>query len=130
MRIRCPHCHNGIEVVGDDPLGELTCPSCGSSFCLLGPETTVGWEPSVAKSIGHFELVVPLGQGRFGSVWKARDTELDRIVAVKVPRKENLASSEIELFLREARAAAQLKHPDIVPVPGQHAHAPAPGDSR
>jgi serine/threonine protein kinase len=49
-------------------------------------------------------------------VWKARDTELDRIVAVKIPRDSQLGSAETELFLREARSAAQLKHPSIVSV--------------
>ena len=39
------------------------------------------------QTIGHFDLVDRLGIGSFGSVWKARDTELDRTVAVKIPRK-------------------------------------------
>lgn len=52
--------------------------------------------------------------GHFGSVWKARDTKLDRTVAVKLPRAEQLDESEREQFFREARAAAQLRHPHIV----------------
>ncbi len=55
-------------------------------------------------------------RGRYGSVWKAHDTELDRIVAVKLPRKERLDEAEAEQFLREARSAAQLKHSGIVAV--------------
>jgi ribosomal protein S27E len=38
MHVRCPHCHNAIEIVGDSELTDVTCPSCGSSFNLL-PET-------------------------------------------------------------------------------------------
>jgi serine/threonine protein kinase len=49
-------------------------------------------------------------------VWTARDTELDRTVAVKVPRRGGLTSQEVEQFLREARAVAQLRHPNIVSV--------------
>jgi serine/threonine-protein kinase len=49
-------------------------------------------------------------------VWLARDTELERFVALKLPRKEELERADIELFLREARAAAQLAHPNIVRV--------------
>jgi tetratricopeptide (TPR) repeat protein len=49
-------------------------------------------------------------------VWKARDLQLDRLVAVKIPHKGRLNLTEIEKFLREARAAAQLHHPNIVSV--------------
>ena len=57
-----------------------------------------------------------MGAGAFGSVWKARDKELDRTVSVKIPRKGQLDETETEQFLREARSAAQLKHPGIVAV--------------
>ena len=57
-----------------------------------------------------------VGVGAFGAVWKARDLELDRTVAVKIPRKEQLSHNEAEQFLREARSAAQLRHPGIVSV--------------
>jgi WD40 repeat protein len=54
-----------------------------------------------------------VGAGKFGSVWKALDTELQRFVAVKIPRQRDLDFHETELFLRDARAAAQLRHPRI-----------------
>jgi len=66
--------------------------------------------------LGHFEVIQQLGIGHFGSVWKARDTELDRVVAVKIPRQQQLNAEEMEVFFREARAAAQLSHPSIVAV--------------
>ncbi|MBC8290512.1 MAG: protein kinase, partial [Planctomycetes bacterium] len=94
----------------------MTCESCGSGFNLASDGETVADDGSHAKSVGHFTLVDRLGQGAFGSVWKALDTDLDRTVAVKIPRKDQLSSEEAEQFLREARAAAQLRHPHIVPV--------------
>ena len=95
---------------------DLTCPSCGSNFSLVdGDATTTYCHPSI-RQVGHFELVEQIGVGAFGSVWKARDTELDRVVAVKIPRKEKLDATEAEQFLRKARAAAQLRHPHIVSV--------------
>jgi tRNA A-37 threonylcarbamoyl transferase component Bud32 len=67
------------------------------------------------------------GQGAFGTVFKAPDRDLDRVVAVKVPRAGNLAGAEeFDRFQREARSVAQLRHPSIVPVyeVGQHDGVP------
>ena len=68
------------------------------------------------KVLGRFELVREVGSGRFGTVWKARDTHLQRTVAVKIPRQRELNEQETELFLRDARAAAQLHHAGIASV--------------
>jgi hypothetical protein len=77
---------------------------------------TVDWLPAgQGRRLGKFELQQELGIGSFGSVYRARDTELDRTVAIKVPRAGSLAShQDVDRFLREARSAAQLKHPGIV----------------
>jgi tRNA A-37 threonylcarbamoyl transferase component Bud32 len=67
--------------------------------------------------LGKFELLEELGNGSFGTVFLARDTELDRSVAIKVLRAGKLASQhDIDRFLREARSAAHLQHPGIVAV--------------
>ncbi len=39
LHVRCPHCHNPIELVDDSSLSDITCPSCDSSFSLVGGET-------------------------------------------------------------------------------------------
>jgi serine/threonine protein kinase len=68
-----------------------------------------------AHRLGKFELLEELGVGSFGHVFRARDHELDRVVAIKLLRAGRLASQEdVDRFLREARSAAQLKHPGIV----------------
>lgn len=115
MQVRCPHCHNAIELVAEASLEDIVCSSCGSGFNLVGTETTESYRPGT-QMLGHFEVIQQLGIGHFGSVWKARDTELDRVVAVKIPRQERLNPEETQLFFREARAAAQLDHPSIVTV--------------
>ncbi len=65
--------------------------------------------------LDRFELRAELGVGSFGYVFQAWDPRLERVVALKVQRAGSLASQEeVERFLREARNAAQLKHPSIV----------------
>ena len=113
LRVRCPHCHQPQEVVVDSSLADIGCSSCGSRFSLVGESEEAGQPPA---ALGHFQLVERLGVGGFGSVWKAWDAELDRLVAIKVPRRGQLTPPEAEQFLREARAAAQLRHPHIVSV--------------
>jgi tetratricopeptide (TPR) repeat protein len=102
-------------VLEGKPPREVVCRSCGSSI-LLDPGGTTGWLPEEApKRLGKFEFLEQLGVGSFGTVYKARDTELDRLVAVKVPRRGSLPQVEdLDRFLREAKSAAQLKHPGIV----------------
>jgi WD40 repeat protein/tRNA A-37 threonylcarbamoyl transferase component Bud32 len=104
-----------MDLVDDNPLADIACPSCGSNFSLLGEETLTH-QAAELKTIGHFDLVDQIGAGAHGAVWKAHDTELDRTVAVKIPRRGQLDPAETEQFLREARAAAQLSHPGIVSV--------------
>ncbi|TWT86541.1 Serine/threonine-protein kinase PrkC [Pseudobythopirellula maris] len=115
LQIRCPHCENALELLADAPLEEITCDACGSNFSLVDQgDDERSMRP--LQRIGRFDLVSRLGLGGFGSVWKAYDAELDRVVAVKIPRRGQLLPHEMELFFREARAAAQLAHPHIVPV--------------
>jgi serine/threonine protein kinase len=67
------------------------------------------------RRLGKFELLEELGFGSFGHVFRARDTELGRVVAIKLLRAGRLASrAEVDRFLREARSAAQLQHPGLV----------------
>jgi serine/threonine protein kinase len=67
------------------------------------------------RRLGKFELLEELGAGSFGCVFKARDSELGRTVAVKLLRAGRLARrEEVDRFVREARAAAQLAHPGLV----------------
>ncbi|MBY0526392.1 MAG: serine/threonine protein kinase [Gemmataceae bacterium] len=69
------------------------------------------------QQLGKFELLDRLGAGAFGTVFKARDPELDRLVAIKVPRGGHLTGSvELDRFAREARSVAQLRHVAIVPI--------------
>ncbi len=113
LHLRCPHCQNGVEVLADAQLEEIACASCGSTFGIIGAD---GESLATPSRIDRFVLLEKIGIGGFGTVWRALDPELDREVAIKVPRRSQLSRHEAELFFREARAAAQLSHPNIVPV--------------
>jgi hypothetical protein len=66
---------------------------------------------------GRYRLDRKLGQGAFGAVYLAQDTELQRQVAIKIPRPEALAKlGNIDTYLAEARHVASLDHPNIVSV--------------
>ena len=63
---------------------------------------------SPGGKLGPYEILSPTGAGGMGDVYKARDTRLDRIVAIKVSKTEFS-----ERFEREAQAIAALNHPNI-----------------
>ena len=67
------------------------------------------------RVLGGYEIISKIGQGGMGAVFKARQVSVDRIVAFKVlPPKLATSRTFVERFLREARAAAKLNHPNIV----------------
>jgi WD40 repeat protein len=71
----------------------------------------------LGSQLGRFEIRRELGRGTFGVVYLAYDSRLGREVALKVPRAEALLTPELrQRFLREARAAAGLDHPNVVAV--------------
>src|SRR6185437_2967786 len=61
--------------------------------------------------LGPYEILAPLGAGGMGEVWKARDTRLDRIVAIK-----RIKAAHSARFEQEARAVAALNHPHICQI--------------
>ena len=66
---------------------------------------------------GRYDVIKVLGQGVFGTVFLAEDSELKRMVAVKVPKVDQLSCpQDVERYMAEARIVASLDHLSIVPV--------------
>ena len=71
----------------------------------------------IGQLLGHYQVLSKLGEGGMGEVYKARDTHLDRFVAIKVLRADAVADPErTRRFVQEAKSASALNHPNIVTI--------------
>jgi len=71
----------------------------------------------ISKTLGHYQITDKLGEGGMGVVHKARDTHLDRFVAIKVLPPERVADEDRKRrFIQEAKAVSALKHPNIITI--------------
>src|SRR5882757_3274821 len=74
---------------------------------------------SLPQLIAHYRITSKLGQGGMGEVWLARDTKLNRDVAIKVlPEAFRTAEDRMARFTREAQVLASLNHPNIAMIHG------------
>ena len=103
--VTCGWCETKVFIPGDlAPLGTVPCSKCGHPIMM-------------PMMIRQFELQSVVGSGGMGTVYRAWDTTLERMVAVKLMRKELLADQKaLESFYREARACARLNHTNIVHI--------------
>ena len=123
----CPECKKPIPA--NAPAG--LCPDCllvqgiagasnSAAFAVTTPQNgrvAVPAATAVAKYFPQLDMLELLGHGGMGAVYKARQTKLDRMVAVKIIRPETTGDPAFaERFMREARTLARLNHPGIVAV--------------
>jgi Tol biopolymer transport system component len=86
----------------------------GASSLVSGSLSTTSMSLTAGARLGPYEILAPLGAGGMGEVYRARDTRLEREVAVKVLPKHLSSSEEMrQRFEREAKAISQLSHPHI-----------------
>jgi hypothetical protein len=100
----CPACGAAVETSDAEPLAQVACPTCGEQV-------------RVERTFDHFVVIETLGVGGMGTVYKARDTLLDRFVALKLLRRD--LSSEVDhtsQLQQEARIAASVSDPNVIQV--------------
>lgn len=110
MKAYCKNCNKVLEV-NSSRSGHAICPICGSAMSAVSTQLELG------TIVSGFLIDSKIGQGGMGVVYKAKQINLDRFVALKVLSDELASDREfVERFFREARAAASLSHPNIVQV--------------
>lgn len=128
--IQCPNCSAPYRIEEKSLGYAAQCKRCGHRFAFERPNPdTVGRQVSVdtaggksavagaPATVGRFQIKERLGAGSFGAVYRAYDPFLEREVALKLPHPAALATEADQVrFLREPKAAANLRHPNIVPV--------------
>jgi len=120
---RCPQC--GQPLPADAP--QALCPACllkrGMESNTLGDTAgpAAAWTPptveELAGAFAELDILGLIGRGGMGAVYKARQKELDRLVALKIlPPEIGRDASFAQRFAREAQAMARLSHPNIVTI--------------
>ena len=145
LKTECPHCGKALRMSMEQAGQRVRCPACRQAFAVsavgfsggqsIAPsqvametqgdvaadaKSTVKGPASASQSargnVGRFILHEELGQGGFGQVYRAYDPVLERDVAIKLPRFTTSNEAQRRRFVLEAKAAACLKHPNIVGV--------------
>ncbi len=100
----CPNCGTLVDISEQEPLSKFDCPTCGAAM-------------RATRKYNHFSVIEHLGTGGMGAVYKALDRNLNRMVALKLLRKELSADESYIIKLEdEARITASINHPFVVKV--------------
>jgi serine/threonine protein kinase len=100
----CPGCGTTVDTTEAEPLARIACPKCGKKI-------------RVERTFDHFVVIETLGVGGMGTVYKARDMQLDRFVALKLLRRDLGGEEDHKTRLQEeARLAAAVNHPCVIQV--------------
>lgn len=139
VRVICARCLGSVELSGEGHVPNATeCPNCGQMVtespyppggltdefrprmsdgatpCVDVPVWVNSWSKVSGGQLGRFQLKELLGEGGYGEVFLAFDTKVGRDVALKVLRARRVESKTLARFDREARAAACLRHPNVI----------------
>jgi len=133
--LHCSGCRKRFNVKNWRPERAVACPKCGARLVRPAESLEVTVEgsqemptvtepaPAAARTLGRYRILEEVGRGGMGIVWKAWDSQLKRVVALKEVMAAPNDAGRAERFLREAQMAARLRHPNIVTVHDVGSHA-------
>ncbi|MGH9847189.1 MAG: protein kinase domain-containing protein, partial [Blastocatellia bacterium] len=103
-----------LLAANDQATGFLGKNALGLEAAVMDEAPTIA---PIAQSFSHYRILSPIGAGGMGEVWLALDTNLDRRVAIKLlPIQFNFNTERLQRFVREAKAASALNHPNIITI--------------
>jgi len=122
--MKCANCSADATQIPASFAGSWDCPACGHHHAGTESAATAAYWVDDQQWFAEgrrFEKIDILGEGSFGTVYRVYDRQLEKTVAMKIPRTEEgetiqLDSQANRRFLQEARVAAKMRHPQIVPV--------------
>ncbi len=126
--LQCPGCRANFNVLNWSATRVVPCPSCKAPLSPAPYDATLDASTLPARPdeldtrdlagrpFGRYRLLEEVGRGGMGVVWKAWDTQLKRVVAVKQVLPDRAGPEWVERFLREAQSAARLRHPSVVAI--------------
>ena len=130
LLIQCPACKTSCSIAETNCGAPVRCPKCGKPFLVKPtgdgrksdtnsgpPASNTNPFPALPAEFGRYRILKLLGRGGMGAVYLAQDSQLGRQCALKVPFFDAAKSPQrAERFVREARSAAVLQHPNICTV--------------
>jgi serine/threonine-protein kinase len=120
---RFPQWHDWLAALDLAAVADSRAPAQLDDTVALAPAGTPGQAPADIPALGGHERFEEIGKGGMGVVYRARDLVLGRDVALKMIRPELVDGPDaVRRFCREARAAASLRHPNVVPIHGMGLH--------
>lgn len=100
-----------------EPENRRADPVCVQISPLPSGQSSADLDPCLSMSSGRYRILAPIGEGGVGTVYKAEDTVLNRVVAMKVLSAAAMSDKiAVRRFVREAKSAARLRHPHIVSI--------------
>ncbi len=113
--VRCPYCHARVPFQRVEDLLELNCPDCQTRFSLIPPETAAA-DIAMPPHVGPYALPQQsrAGVGPFGMVFRAKDGQTGKPIAIKVSWANPVDERKTEDFLTGLRSVMQLRHDNIV----------------